>query len=58
MNSPITDQELDKLGELLFKYGNDDAILDISELDGFVNAICSSPRLVPPSEWSRARPRS
>lgn len=51
MNSPITGQELDKLGELLFKYGNDDAILDISELDGFVNALCSSPRLVPPSEW-------
>jgi len=51
MSKAITDQELDELGELLFKYGNDDAILDISELDGFMNAVCSSPRLVPPSEW-------
>ncbi|WP_276574610.1 hypothetical protein [Pseudomonas asiatica] len=41
MSNPITDQELDELGELLFKYGNDDAILDVSELDGFVNALCS-----------------
>lgn len=47
----MTDQELNELGELLFKYGNDDAILDLSELDGFFNALCSSPRLVLPSEW-------
>ncbi|CAB5648746.1 MULTISPECIES: UPF0149 family protein [Pseudomonas] len=51
MSNPITDQELDELGELLFKYGNDDAILDVSELDGFVNALCSSPHMLPPSEW-------
>ncbi|MFF7062016.1 UPF0149 family protein [Pseudomonas sp. NPDC008258] len=51
MTNAITGPELDELGELLFKYGNDDAILDISELDGFFNALCSSPRLVTPSEW-------
>lgn len=51
MRGPITEDELDELGKLLLKYGNDDAILDISELDGFFNAVCSSPRLVLPSEW-------
>ncbi|MDP9557548.1 UNVERIFIED_ORG: uncharacterized protein J2W65_003194 [Pseudomonas parafulva] len=35
----------------MFKHGNDNAILTLSELDGFMNALCSTPRVVPPSEW-------
>ncbi|HAL66251.1 MAG TPA: metal-binding protein [Pseudomonas sp.] len=47
----MKDREFDELSELLFKYGNDVAIFTLFELDGFMNALCSAPRVVPPSEW-------
>ncbi|OON38656.1 hypothetical protein BTJ39_17525 [Izhakiella australiensis] len=48
---PLTDKELQWLEELLEKYGNDDSILDVAELDGMLTAILSGPTVVPPSEW-------
>lgn len=51
MNGSLSDEELDRLQEVLFHYGNDDAIFDVSELDGFFTALCSSITLVQPSQW-------
>jgi len=33
------------------KYGHDDSILNVSELDGFLTAIVSGPNSIPPSVW-------
>src|SRR5690606_24490249 len=41
-------------GEMLMKYGNDDSILDVSGLDGFLTAIVSGPETVMPSRWMPA----
>ncbi len=48
---PLTEKQLDFLDETLLKYGNDDSILGISELDGFLTAIVSGPDMIPPSRW-------
>ena len=33
------------------KYGHDDSILDVSELDGFFTALACSPDVIMPSQW-------
>jgi len=48
---PLTEDELDFVGDTLMKYGDDDSILDVSELDGFLTAIVSGPEVVLPSRW-------
>ncbi len=35
----------------LLEYGNDESVLDFSELDGFLTAIITSPELIPMSMW-------
>ena len=50
-SNPLTDEQLDFLDETLLKYGNDDSILGVSELDGFLTAIVSGPDMIPPSRW-------
>lgn len=47
----LTDEQLDSLDETLLKYGNDDSILGVSELDGFLTALVSGPDMIPPSRW-------
>ncbi|KAB0550496.1 UPF0149 family protein [Pseudomonas argentinensis] len=42
---------LEKLDQLLLKYGNDDSILSASELDGYFAAIVSGPRRIDPGLW-------
>ncbi|PZW47236.1 UPF0149 family protein [Pseudomonas sp. URMO17WK12:I2] len=42
---------LEKLDQLLLKYGNDDSILSASELDGYFAAIVSGPRQIDPGVW-------
>lgn len=42
---------LEKLDQLLLKYGNDDSILSASELDGYFSAIVSGPRQIDPGLW-------
>ncbi|MCX8958205.1 UPF0149 family protein [Erwinia psidii] len=55
MNSgPLDEEELEWLDEILLNHGNDDSVLDVSELDGMLTAILSGPNLVPPSIWLTA----
>ncbi|HEX9803025.1 MAG TPA: UPF0149 family protein [Gammaproteobacteria bacterium] len=62
LNTPLSDQEIDHLNRFLLERipaveaeqveeGVDEGVLDISELDGFLTAIISGPRPIPPSEW-------
>ncbi len=51
LNTPLTETDLDILDQLLLEYGNDDSILDVSELDGFLTAIVSGPNTILPSQW-------
>lgn len=51
MNQPLNDQEFEQLDDILMKYGHDDSILCVSELDGFLTAIVSGPDLIQPSHW-------
>lgn len=56
---PLSDQELDQLGEFLLDRVDEDAvedeqdegILNISTLDGFMTALVSGPETVLPSQW-------
>ncbi|WP_218644615.1 YecA/YgfB family protein [Thiomicrorhabdus cannonii] len=48
---PLSEAEFDWLDDILMKYGNDDSILDVSELDGFFTAIVSGPEVILPSQW-------
>lgn len=54
LDKPITEADLEFIEDLLDKYGNDDSILDISELDGFLIALVSGPETIPPSRWFSA----
>jgi uncharacterized protein len=47
----LNDEELDYLDELLQSYGNDNSILDVNELDGFMTALVLSPKDVPMTVW-------
>lgn len=63
LSEPLGDEELARLDEFLLNRIDDDAgdriaaasgdegILDISELDGFLTALVSSPNVIVPSRW-------
>lgn len=52
MNSePLNQAELEWLDAVLMDYGNDDSVLDVTELDGFLTAIVSGPEPIVPSRW-------
>ena len=48
---PLTEKELEWLDDIFMKYGDDDSVLDVSELDGFLTAILSGPVMVEPERW-------
>lgn len=48
---PLTEKELEWLEETLIKYGNDESVVDVAELDGMLTALLSGPAQVEPSEW-------
>ncbi|WP_130833857.1 YecA/YgfB family protein [[Erwinia] mediterraneensis] len=48
---PLTEKELEWLEETLIKYGNDNSVVDVAELDGMLTALLSGPTQVEPSEW-------
>lgn len=54
-NAPLTSEEFELLDELLFSYankGDEEAILlNVSELDGFLTAMLSSPNVLPIGDW-------
>ena len=47
----LTIPERKFIASKLLEYGNDEAVLDFSELDGFLTAIITSPELIPMSMW-------
>jgi uncharacterized protein len=50
-DNPLNNAELAFIDEMLLKYGNDEGVLDSSELDGFLTAIVSGPTPIMPSQW-------
>ncbi|PTT57931.1 UPF0149 family protein [Aeromonas sp. HMWF015] len=48
---PMTEAEVEWLEQRLMDHGNDDSMLSLSALDGFLTAVLSGPELVPPSQW-------
>jgi uncharacterized protein len=48
---PLTDRERKFLASKLLEYGNDESVLDFSELDGFLTAIVTNPEMLPMSVW-------
>ncbi|MFL9693423.1 MULTISPECIES: UPF0149 family protein [Aeromonas] len=48
---PMTEAEVEWLEKRLMDHGNDDSMLSLSALDGFLTAVLSGPELVPPSQW-------
>ncbi|MHC6224413.1 UPF0149 family protein [Pseudomonas sp. X10] len=51
MHLPLTEKELDRLEDLLIKYGNDYSVLNVAELNGFFTALASSVNAVLPEQW-------
>lgn len=51
---PLNEKELEWLDDVLAKYGNDDSVLDVSELDGMLTALLSGPREIEPAQWLTA----
>ena len=51
LTRPLDDFEYDELESFFLSLEYDEAILNMSEFDGFVTAIVSSPETVPPTEW-------
>lgn len=59
LTTPLTDAELDQLGDFLLDRIDDDAdtegldegLLCVPDLDGFLTAIVSGPAMIPPSKW-------
>lgn len=48
---PMTEADVEWLEQRLMEYGNDDSMLSLSALDGFLTAVLSGPELVSPSQW-------
>lgn len=51
LGNPLTDEELDELGEFLLSAAAGDDAMDISMLDGFLTALAVGPNNLPPSRW-------
>jgi len=54
MKEPSGADGIELLDYFFIKYGNDDSILDSSELDGFFAALACSPETILPSLWMPA----
>lgn len=50
-HGPLNEEELEWLDDTLTQYGNDDSVLDVSELDGMLTAILSAPTVLPAAQW-------
>jgi uncharacterized protein len=51
LSLPLTDEEYEELDAFLLAQENDDGIVCVSELDGFITAVVSGPEAIPPSQW-------
>jgi len=54
LSTPLTDVEYEELDEFLLSVEHDDAVLDLSEFDGFITAVVSGPVTIMPSTWMPA----
>ena len=57
LNTPAESDDnnlFDEVDEFLMHHGGDDAILNVSELDGFFTAVVSAPQTILPSQWMPA----
>jgi len=54
MPRPEGDDVFELLDYYLDRYGSDESILDVSELDGFFAALACCPRTIMPSRWMPA----
>lgn len=48
---PLSQAELDFIGDALMELGNNDSVLDVSELEGFLTALVCSPQAIPSERW-------
>lgn len=51
LSEPLNDAEFKALDEFLLSLDDDEAMLDISEFDGFITAVVSGPEMIMPSDW-------
>ena len=54
LSTPLSDVECGELDDFLLSVEHDDAVLDLSEFDGFITAIVSGPQTIMPSTWMPA----
>ncbi len=54
LEKPEPDDVFETLNFYLLRYGHDDSILDVSELDGFFAALACAPDTILPSRWMPA----
>lgn len=51
LSQPLDDFEYDELETFLLSIEEEEAVLNISEFDGFITAVVSGPEPIPPTEW-------
>lgn len=51
LTSPLSDEEYEDLNDFLMSDATGEDSMDISMLDGFLTAIVSGPKMIPPSQW-------
>jgi uncharacterized protein len=54
LSTPLTGIEYEELDIFLISVEHEEAVLDLSEFDGFVTAIVSGPETIMPSTWMPA----
>jgi uncharacterized protein len=54
LSTALTDVELEELDDFLLSVEHDDAVLNLSEFDGFITAVVSGPEPIVPSTWMPA----
>lgn len=47
----LSDQDLDRLSELLFALPQENFPMTLSELDGYLSGVLACPEMIPPSDW-------
>lgn len=51
LTGPLSDEELEELGDFLMSDATGEESMDISMLDGFLTALAVGPNTLPPSQW-------
>ncbi|MFQ6006761.1 MAG: UPF0149 family protein [Woeseia sp.] len=54
LSTPLTDVEYEELDDFLLSVEHDDAVLNLSEFDGFITAVVSGQKTIMPSTWMPA----